>query len=74
MLKLKQNMGVIDRVLRTLAGSTLLVIGPLTDLVPTDTFSNVILSCMAAVALSSAALSYCVLYKVTGFDTMTKNN
>ncbi len=72
MFKLKQNMGTIDRVARTLAGSTLLTIGPLTDLVPTDMMSNIILSGMATVALLSAVFSYCFLYEVTGFDTCAK--
>ena len=74
MFKLKSNMGKVDRSLRFLAGSSLLIIGPFSDLVSTDMFSNVILSCMAAVALTSAALSYCVLYQVTGFDTTAKQN
>jgi hypothetical protein len=69
MFKLKKNMGTLDRSMRVIAGSTLLIIGPLTDLVPTDTFSNVILTCMGLVALSSALVSYCVLYEFTGFDT-----
>jgi hypothetical protein len=74
MFNLKKNMGTIDRSLRFLAGSTLLTIGPLTDLVPTDIFSNVILTCMALVALSSALVSYCVLYELTGFDTCAKSD
>ena len=72
MLKLERNMGTLDRFLRLLAGSTLLLLGPFTDLIPTDTFSNVILSCMAVVALASATFSYCFLYKVTGFNTASK--
>jgi hypothetical protein len=72
MIKIKTNMGTIDRTMRFIAGSTLLLVGPLTNLIPTDTFSNVILSCMAMVAISSAALSYCVLYELTGFDTGTR--
>ena len=72
MFQLKRNMGVMDRTLRTLAGGTLLVLGPLTDLMATDLLSDVILSIMAAVALSSAAVSYCLLYDVTGFDTVEK--
>jgi len=69
MFKLKRNMGTMDRVARTLAGSTLLAVGPLTDLVPTDAMSNIILTGMATVALLSAVFCYCVLYEVTGFDT-----
>ena len=69
MMNIKTNMGTIDRSIRFITGGALLLVGPLTNLVPTDTFSNVILSCMAMVAISSAALSYCVLYELTGFDT-----
>ena len=69
MIKIKTNMGIIDRSIRFITGGALLLVGPLTDLLPTDTFSNVILICMAMVAISSAAVSYCVLYELTGFDT-----
>lgn len=72
MFKFKRNMGKLDRTLRILVGSTLLIIGPFSDLVKTDTFSNVILSCMAVVAITSAVFSYCVLYDATGFDTSDK--
>jgi len=69
MFKLKRNMGTIDRIVRILVGSTLLILGPFSDLVMTDTFSNVILCCMAAVAITSAVFSYCALYDATGFNT-----
>jgi len=72
MFKIKRNMGTSDRILRLLVGSTLLIIGPFSDLVKTDTFSNVILSCMATVAIASAVFSYCALYDATGFDTSGK--
>ena len=72
MIKINKNMGTIDRTMRLIAGSTLLLVGPLTNLIPTDTFSNVILTCMGIVAISSAALSYCVLYELTGFDTCSR--
>jgi len=72
MIKIKTNMGTIDRAIRFFVGGTLLLVGPLTNLIPTDTLSNVIFSCMAIVAISSAALSYCVLYELTGLDTCTR--
>ena len=72
MFKIKRNMGTSDRIMRILVGSTLLIIGPFSDLVKTDTFSNVILSSMAAVAITSAVFSYCALYDATGFDTSGK--
>lgn len=72
MMKIKTNMGTIDRSIRFIVGGTLLLVGPLTELIPTDTFSNVLLSGMAVVAILSAALSYCVLYDLTGFDTCAR--
>jgi len=72
MFKIKRNMGTADRIVRILVGSTLLIVGPFSDLVMTDTFSNIILCCMAAVAISSALFSYCVLYDATGFNTSGK--
>ncbi len=72
MIKIKKNMGTIDRSIRFIVGGSLLLVGPFTDLIPTDTFSNVLLSCMAVIAISSAALSYCVLYDLTGFDTCAR--
>ena len=74
MIKLKKNMGTLDRTMRIVVGSSLLIIGPLSDVIVTDTFSNVILACMGGVALASAALSYCFLYEVTGFDTSNKQS
>lgn len=69
MLRLKRNMGTADRIARTLIGATLLAIGPLTDLVPTDLMSDIIIAGVACLALASAASSYCFLYEITGFDT-----
>ena len=69
MFKLKRNMGTADRISRTMIGAMLLTIGPLTDLVPTDLLSNIIVSGVASLALVSAACAYCFLYEVTGFDT-----
>ena len=72
MFKLNRNMGTMDRVTRTLVGSALLITGPLTDLMETDTLSNVLLGGLGAIAILSAAFSYCFLYEVTGFNTCRK--
>jgi len=66
-------MGTADRTIRLIAGSTLLLAGPLTDVIQTDMMSNVILGCLGVLAISSAALSYCVLYEFTGFNTHPDN-
>ncbi len=70
MLKIKHNMGTADRAARTIVGIALLTLGPLTDLVVTDTLSTVLLSVLGVIALGSALLSYCFLYEVTGFNTL----
>jgi hypothetical protein len=69
MFKVKPNMGRVDRSIRLIVGGSLMIVGPLTDLVGTDTFSNVILGCMGFVAIASAVFSHCPLYEVTGFNT-----
>ena len=74
MFKVKPNMGGLDRSIRLFVGGSLMIVGPLTDLVGTDTFSNVILGCMGFVALASAAFAHCPLYEVTGFDTRAKKS
>ena len=74
MFRLKRNMGTADRIARTLVGASLLTIGPMTDLVPTDLMSNIIVSGVASLALLSAACAYCFLYEVTGFDTCGKQD
>ena len=72
MFKLKRNMGTGDRTARTVVGVALLVVGPLTDIVATDLMSNVLLSGLAVIALSSATVSFCPFYVLTGFNTARK--
>ena len=43
MLKFTRNMNMIDRSVRILVGSSLLIVGPLTNLIETDMMSNIIL-------------------------------
>lgn len=70
MLELKPNMSLTDRIIRSTVGITLLLIGPLTSLVETDMFSNVLLGTVAVLALISAVSAYCFLYDITGFNTV----
>lgn len=72
MFKFERNMGTYDRIIRMFVGTTLIVAGPLTNIIPTDMFSDVILSIMGCLAIISAALSYCFLYTITGFNTCSK--
>jgi hypothetical protein len=70
MLTFKRNMNTLDRTIRATVGSTLLLLGPLTDVVVLDSLSNTILGVLGCMALGSAALSYCFLYELTGFCTL----
>ena len=69
MIKFQCNMGTVDRAIRIIVGSTLLILGPLTNIFDTDTMSNIILSVLGATAILSGTFAYCVLYEITGFNT-----
>lgn len=72
MFSFKRNMSIVDRLVRITVGSSLLVIGPLTDVIKTDLLSNIILGVLGSTALLSGLFAYCVLYELTGFDTLGK--
>ena len=74
MIKFKRNMNNLDRAARAVIGSTLLILGPVTEYITTDTTSGIIMGVLGSVALMSAFFSYCILYEVTGFDTMNKDD
>jgi len=69
MLKLSRNMNIIDRSIRISIGASLLLIGPLTNLVKTDLTSNIILGSLGMTAILSGTFAYCFLYDITGFNT-----
>ena len=65
----KRNMSTLDRVIRTLIGSTLIIVGPVTGMLTADTLSVVLLGGLGALAIMSAIFSYCFLYEVSGIST-----
>lgn len=69
MFKFRRNMSFVDRSIRILVGASLLLIGPLTNIIETDMVSNVLLSIVASIALISGVTAYCFLYEVAGFNT-----
>ena len=69
MPKINRNMGTIDRSIRIVVGSSLLLFGPLTNLVETDLMSNIILGTLGTTAVLSGTFAYCVLYELTGFNS-----
>ena len=69
MIKFSRNMSHVDRSIRIIVGTALLLIGPLTNTIDTDTISNIILAILGATAVLSGAFAYCFLYDITGFNT-----
>ena len=61
MIKFSRNMNFLDRSIRITVGSALLLIGPLTNTIDTDTISNIILGVLGATAVLSGAFAYCFL-------------
>jgi len=66
----KRNMSKLDRLVRIAVGSTLLTLGPLTDILETDLMSNIILGVLGCTAVLSGVFAYCFLYEITGFNTL----
>ena len=69
MIKFSRNMSHIDRSVRIIIGTLLLLIGPLTNIIDTDMISNIILGVLGATAVLSGVFAYCFLYDITGFNT-----
>ena len=69
MIKFSRNMSHVDRSIRIIVGTTLLLIGPLTNIIDTDMISNIILGILGATAVLSGIFAYCFLYDITGFNT-----
>ena len=69
MIKFSRNMSLTDRSIRIIIGTSLLLVGPLTNVIDTDTISNIILGILGATAVLSGVFAYCFLYDVTGFNT-----
>lgn len=72
MIKFSRNMSILDRSVRIIVGSCLLVIGPLTNVIDTDMISNIILGVLGSTAVISGLCAYCFLYDITGFNTCKK--
>jgi len=70
MFKFQCNMSKVDRAIRLTVGATLLTLGPLSDILETDTLSNIILGVLGTTAVLSGLFAYCFLYEITGFNTL----
>lgn len=69
-ISFKRNMGTVDRVLRTVVGLTLLILGPATGFITNDGLSTLILGIVGTTAVVSSLFSYCALYEISGFTTI----
>jgi len=72
MVNFKPNMNIIDRIARAIVGSALIFLGPVSEIVTTDEVSTFILGAVGAIALISSFFSYCILYEMTGFNTLKR--
>lgn len=74
MIRFKRNMGPIDRLIRLAIGTVLLVVGPAANLVELAPVEEVVLGVLGVFAILSAILSYCMLYELTGSNTLKKTH
>jgi len=72
MFNFNRNMSMLDRSFRVIIGTSLLLAGPMTNIVETDTLSDIILGVLGMTAVLSGTFAYCFLYEVTGFNTLAK--
>jgi len=70
MVNFKPNMNTIDRITRAIVGTVLLFLGPVSEIITTDEISTFLMGAIGATALISSLFSYCILYEVTGFNTL----
>lgn len=74
MLKLKSNMGNLDRIIRIIVGITLLILGPLTEILEITIIAKIFMSFVGVFALLSAIFSYCVIYDMANINTLGKKH
>ena len=72
MLKFERNMGKLDRSIRMIIGTALLLIGPLVNPFELPTILVVAITIPGVMAILSAIFSYCILYEFTGSNTLDK--
>ena len=70
LIKFKHNMNSLDRTLRAVVGLSLLILGPLTEFLTPDILSIVLMGIAGTIAFTSSLFSYCILYDMTGINTI----
>lgn len=74
MLRLKANMGGLDRLIRTAVGITLLSLGPFSEIIKVSMIAEIAMALVGVFALLSAASAYCVIYHIAGTNTLGKED
>ena len=69
--KFENNMGAIDRLIRSLGGVILCYFGLFDTSVIDNTFINILMVVIGVANLLAAISSYCPLYTIAGFNTRT---
>lgn len=68
-MKLKRNMGEIDRLLRAAMGIGLIYLGPISHMVTSDPMSGALLAALGVLTVAAAVFGWCPLYQISGFST-----
>jgi len=69
-ISFRPNMNNLDRGFRIIIGLSLILLGPVFEIITSDELSTVILTVIGSMAIISALFSYCILYDVTGIRTL----
>lgn len=69
-VKLKSNLGTIDRILRGGIGVGATYIGFFTNFLITDKVAALVFGCMGVMSLIVAVVAYCPGYALIGFSTV----
>jgi len=62
-------MGIHDQIFRVLMGLMLIYIGPVSDVLTTDTLSAILLSVVGVMIIISSLIGWCPVYHMAGFNT-----
>lgn len=68
-MKIRKNLGGLDRILRGGIGIVMIYFGIIDSSVVTDEFSKILLTIMGSAMSFIAIIAHCPMYAVIGFDT-----
>jgi hypothetical protein len=65
-------MGSLDRLIRTIVGVTLLILGPFSEILEITLLAEIVMTMVGIFALLSASMAYCFIYDIAGINTLGK--